>query len=44
MSMANQTQSEKKGGAKTVSFVFLVAIILVLAGIVLYLLDRKSVV
>ncbi len=42
MSMANQTQSEKKGGAKTVSFVFLVAIILVLAGIVLYLLISRQ--
>lgn len=42
MSMANQTQSEKKGGAKTVGIVLLVTIILVLAGIIVYLLISRQ--
>ncbi len=42
MSTENQTQSEKKGGAKTVSVVLLVAIIVVLTGIVLYLLISRQ--
>lgn len=42
MSTANQTQSEKKGGARTVGIVLLVVVILAMAGIIIYLLISRQ--
>jgi len=42
MSTADQTQSGKKGGMKTIGIILLVAVILVLAGIIIYLLMLRQ--
>lgn len=42
MSTVNQTQSEKKGGMKTVGIVILSAIIVVLVGVIVYLLIPRQ--
>ena len=42
MSTANQVQSEKKGGMKTVGIVILSAIIVVLAGVIIYLIIPRQ--
>lgn len=42
MSTANQTQSGKKGGARTVGIIFVLLIILVLIGIIIYLLLARK--